>query len=138
MDGQARLSTVARHVESVPSHVKHVLVRQPVKNTITPQNDEVVELWLHRELTDLGLGYNHVFLASVFGPLCFNVAESTRDTQSAWEHAVWPQHNLLLHRTVPIYLNLLYALGLVNLSTVLHDSCLLILLVGSMVSREQK
>lgn len=53
-------------IESIPSDVKHVLVRQTIKDAITAQHNKVVEVWLHCKLGNLGLRNYHTFFASVF------------------------------------------------------------------------
>lgn len=40
----------AQLVYCVPGDVQNVLVRQTVKNAVTPQDDEIVELWPQSEL----------------------------------------------------------------------------------------
>lgn len=113
-----------------------MLVRKAVKDSIAPEHDEIMKLRLHCELRNFGLSYNYTFFATVLWPFPFDITESPRNGKPSWEHSMWSQNNLLLHGAVADNLHLLDGLRLVDLSTVGVDPSLLVLFVGSVVSRE--
>ena len=49
----------------VPRHIQHVLVRQSIKNAVTPQNYEIVEVRLKGELANLRLRNYDTLLSTI-------------------------------------------------------------------------
>jgi hypothetical protein len=92
-----------------------------------------MEVLLQGELRNLWLSNNHTFFASVLRHLGFDVAKSSRNRQASREYTVGSQ----LYRRISAYVSL-YALGLVDVSTILNNSGLFVVFTGSMIPGKQK
>jgi len=73
-------------VNSIPHAVNDLLVVETLKDTVAANQEEIVVVF-QLETENLRVTNDNILIASISWPLCFNVAESARNGQSAGEHS---------------------------------------------------
>ncbi len=125
-------------VDCVPAGVKHLLIAQPVENSIAAKHYEVMEVVSNRKLRYFRLSNNHTFFTPILGVLGLDVTKSARHREPSRNHSMRPQNEVLLWLVFSWQSHILDRLSLVNAASILDDPLHFILFVGSMVSREQE
>ena len=109
-----------------PRGINHIYWRKPIKNSITPKNDEIMRVFINCELRYLWRRcYNTGFTSKLF-EFGLNVSESSRHTESARKNSIRTIKHLSLSSgylsELVCYWNVLKSLGLINLTSIVLNS----------------
>jgi hypothetical protein len=126
------------YVYDVPTDIENALVSQPIKDAITPKDDEVMVFTLYYQLRYFRLSNCYSLLASVLRQLGLNISNCSWNWESAWHYSMRPQHYLLLSLVSLIVCNHLHIGGLVHLTSILCYSSFLKVIIWAMVPRKQE
>ena len=125
-------------VNCVPAGVKHLLIAQPVENSIATEHNEIMEVVSNWKLRYFRLSNDDSFFTPILGVLSLDVTESARHREPSWNHSMRPQNEVLLWLIFSWHSHILYRLSLIDASSILDDPLHLIVFVWSMISREQE
>ena len=71
-------------VYGVPAGIQNLLIRQPIKDSIAAQHDEIVKIRSELKLRYFWLGYQNALFTPVFRTFGLDIAEGPRNWESTW------------------------------------------------------